>query len=110
MVTKKPRPQRLVLLVLLVGVLFIGIGFAILISRYQGPLEIKVESQVRATFPKFCIQADHQIRAMPLPSDTSYDVWEIHCDPNPIYLPKDASMLTINLETCDVTPNKGSLT
>src|SRR5450755_1493944 len=102
MVTKKPRPQRLVLLVLLVGVLSIGIGFAILSNRQDSPLEGKVQALVRSTFPRFCIQADHRISVIALPTDKAPDTWEVHCDPNPIYLPKDASMLTINLETCDV--------
>jgi len=110
LVTKQPRFNRMVLLGVLVGVLLIGIGFAILINRNSNPLEGKVQALVRATFPKFCIQADHRINVVALPTDTTPDAWEVHCDPNPIYLPKEASMLTINLKTCDVTANKGSLT
>src|SRR5258708_22373249 len=91
---------------IVIGVKMVAIGLVLFQEGPAAPPDprstVKIEAAVRATFPRLCAQRNHRMIIEPALTDTKPDSWEIHCDPNPIYLPKDTPMLTINIVTCDV--------
>src|SRR5258708_39170848 len=92
---------------IVIGVKMVAIGLVLFLARPAAPPDprstAKIEAAVRATFPRLCAQPNHRMIIEPALTDTKPDPWEIHCDPNPICLPKDTPILTSNIVTSDVT-------
>ena len=99
------RRARLLVVLGAVAVLILLVPIVIAILGPSDSRIPKVTAAVRTTFPTLCRNAAVAVTAGAQP-----DSFDVRCDPNPVYLSKDTSLLTVNITTCQLMPNPGSLT